>query len=126
MPIHRGIKNFFTLQILQPVGVIPKHFRDFEGPNPEGFKLVVFASILPRCIPLKHHISQLKFLFSGLPVKGLLDLLLLIMSSVHYLLSGLLHFHQLMNSSNHMIWPSFIILKEFDPDYFRHEMKAEI
>jgi hypothetical protein len=54
MPIHRAIKNFFALQILQPVGVVQEYFRDLEGPNPEGIELVVFPSILPGCIPLKH------------------------------------------------------------------------
>jgi hypothetical protein len=97
MPIHRAIKNFLFLQILQLESIIQNHFKDLKGPNLEGFKLAVFASVLPGCIPLKHQISHIEFLFSDLPVKGLLDLLLMTVSSVHYLLSGLLHFHQLMN-----------------------------
>jgi hypothetical protein len=34
IPIHRAIENFFTLQILQPVGIIWKHSSDLEGIDP--------------------------------------------------------------------------------------------
>ena len=82
-----------------------KHFQDI--------KLVVFAPILPGCIPLKHQISQLDFLLPDLLVKGLLDLLLMIMSSIHYLLSILLDLYQLMNSPDHIIRLPLTLLEEF-------------
>jgi hypothetical protein len=102
-PIYWAIKNFFALQILQPVSVVREYFRDFERSNPEGIKLVMFAFVLPGHIPLKHQISQLEIFLYDLPVKGLLDFLLITASSIHYLLLGLLRFHQLMNFSDHMI-----------------------
>jgi hypothetical protein len=81
MPIYRATENLIALQILQPVGVILTCLRDFEGPDPQGFKFFVLASVLSGRIPFKHQISQLEILFSRLSVKGLLDSLLMLVSS---------------------------------------------
>jgi len=40
---------------------------------------------------------------SALPVKGLLDPLLMILGPVHDLFPDLLNFHNLMNPSDHMV-----------------------
>ena len=103
MPIHWAVENLFTLQILQPVCVVGENLRDFEGADLEGVELAVLSFVLSRCVPLKYQISDLKLLFPDLPVKSLLDLLLMTVSCVPHLFSALLHFHYLMNSSDHMI-----------------------
>jgi hypothetical protein len=54
MPIYRATKNFITLQILQPVSVVWKCFRNLEGTDPKGFKFSMFSSILSGRIPLKY------------------------------------------------------------------------
>jgi hypothetical protein len=112
MPIHWAIENLFILQILQPVCVVGENLRDFEGADPEGVELAVLAFILSGCVPFKYQIPDLELPFSDLPVKSLFDLLLMTVSCVPHLFSDLLHFHYLMNSSDHMIWFSFVVLKE--------------
>jgi hypothetical protein len=112
MTIHCAVENLFTLQILQPVCVVRENLRDFKGVDPEGVELAVLSFILSGCIPLKYQIPDLELLFPDLPVKSLLDLLLMTVSCVRHLFSTLLHFHYLMNSSDHMIWFSLIVLKE--------------
>jgi hypothetical protein len=112
MPIHCAVENLFTLQILQPVCVVRENLRSFKGVDPEGVELVVLSFILSRCVPLKYQIPDLELIFPDLPVKSLLDLLLMTVSCIPHLFSTLLHFHYLMNSSDHMIWFSLIVLKE--------------
>ena len=112
MPIYWDAKNFFSFQILQPVGIVCKYFKDLERPEPEGIKFTVFSLFLPGCIPFEHQITLLEFFLFALPVKSLLDLLLMIVSSVQDLISDLLHFHHLMNSPEHMVRFSFIVLEE--------------
>jgi hypothetical protein len=111
MPIHWAVENLFTLHILQPVCVVRENLRDFKGADLEGIELAVLAFILSGCIPLKYQILDLEILFPDLPVKSLLDLLLVTVSCVPHLFSALRHFHYLMNSSDHMIWFSLIVLK---------------
>jgi hypothetical protein len=103
MPIHWVVENLFTLQILQPIGVVGENLRDFKGFDPEGVELVVLAFILSGCVPLEYQIPDLELLFLDLSVKSLLDLLLMTISCVPHLFSALLHFHYLMNSYDHMI-----------------------
>jgi hypothetical protein len=112
MPIDRATENFIAFQILQPVGVIGKYFKDPERPKPEGIKFTVFSLLLPGCIPLEHQITLFKFFLLVLSVESLLDLLLTIVSSVQDLLSGLLHLHHLMNSSEHKIRFPFIVMEK--------------
>ena len=112
MPIDWAAKNFFAFQILQPVSVVRKYFKDLERPEPEGIKFTVFALFLPGCIPLEHQITLLESFLFSLPVKSLLDLLLMIVGSVHDLLSDLLYFDHMMNSSEHMVRFSFKVLEE--------------
>ena len=112
MPIHWAVENLFTLQILQPIGVVGENLRDFKGADLEGVELVVLAFILSGCIPFKYQVPDLEFLFLDLSVKSLLDLLLMTISCVSHMFSDLLHFHYLMNSSDHMIWFSLVVLKE--------------
>jgi hypothetical protein len=54
MPIYRATKNFRSLQILQPVSIIWKYLRDFEGPNPQGFKFTMLSLVLFGCIPFEY------------------------------------------------------------------------
>ena len=72
----------------------------------------MFSLILSGCIPLKYQIPDLELLLSDLPVKSLFDPLLMTMSGVPHLFPDLLYFYYLMNPSDHMIYLSFIILKE--------------
>ena len=72
----------------------------------------MLASILPGCIPLEYQVTLFEFFLSVLPVKSLLDLLLMIVGSVQDLFSDLLHFHHLMNPSDHMVRFSFKVLEE--------------
>jgi len=55
----------------------------------------------------------MELLLLGFLIKNLLDPLLMVLNSDHYLLSVLLDFYQLMNSSDHIIWLFLIILEEF-------------
>ena len=112
MPIYWAAENLFALQILQPIGVVGENLRDFKGADPEGVELVVLAFILSGCISLKYQVPDLKLLFPDLSVKSPFDLLLMTVSCVPHLFSTLLHFHYLMNSSDHMIWFSLVVLKE--------------
>jgi hypothetical protein len=73
----------------------------------------MFALFLPGCIPFEHQMTLLEFFLFALPIKSLLDLLLMIVGSVHDLFSDLLHFHHLMNPSEHMVRFSFEVLEEF-------------
>ena len=113
MPIHWAVENLFTLQILQPIGVVGENLRDFEGADPKGVELAVLAFILSGCIPFKYQVPDFELLFLNPSVKSLLDPLLMIVGSVHDLLPGLLHFHHLMNPSNHMVGLLFKVLEEF-------------
>ena len=113
MPIHWAVENLFTLQILTPICVVGENIKDFKGGDPEGVELVVLASILFGCIPLKYQVPDLELLFLDLSVKILLDLLLMTIRCIPHLFSDLLYFHDLMNYSNHMIWFSLVVLKEF-------------
>jgi hypothetical protein len=54
IPIHRANKNFIAFQILQSVSVVLTYLKAFEGPDPQGFKFVVLASVLSGRIPSKH------------------------------------------------------------------------
>jgi hypothetical protein len=72
----------------------------------------VLALVLLRGIPFQHQVSYPKLFLLGLLIENLLDPLLMILSSVHYLLSGLLDFHQLMNTFDHIIGLFLIILEE--------------
>jgi hypothetical protein len=72
----------------------------------------MFSLFLPRYIAFEHHITQLKSLPFTLSVKNLLDLLLMIVGSVHDLLFDLLYFNHLMNSFEHMVRFSFKVLEE--------------
>jgi hypothetical protein len=112
MPIHWAVENLFTLQILQPICIVGENLRDFKGADPEGVELAVLAFILSGCVPLKYQVPDLELLFLDLSVKSLLDLLLMTVTCVPRLFSDLLHFHYLMNSSDHMIWFSLVVLKE--------------
>jgi hypothetical protein len=60
MPIHWATENFIAFQILQPVSVVRKCFKDLERSEPEGIKFTVFALFLSGCIPLEHQITLLK------------------------------------------------------------------
>ena len=73
----------------------------------------MFTLILLRSIPFQHRVSYLELLLVGFLIKNLLDLLLMVLNSDHYLLSGLLDFYQLMNPSDHIIGLFLIILEEF-------------
>jgi hypothetical protein len=97
---------------LQHVHVVGENLRDFERADPEGVKLVVFAFILSRCIPLKYQIPDLELFLLDLPVESLFDLLLMTISCIPHLFLDMLYLHYLMNPSDHMIWLSFMILKE--------------
>ena len=112
VPIEWATENFIVLQILQPVSVIGKYFKDLERPEPEGIKFTVFALLLPGCIPLEHQITLSKLFLLVFPVESLVDLLLTIVSSVQDLFSGLLHLHHLMNSSEHKIRFPFIVMEK--------------
>ena len=46
MPIDWAAKNFFAFQILQPVSVVWKYFKDLERPKLEGIKLTVLTPVL--------------------------------------------------------------------------------
>jgi hypothetical protein len=72
----------------------------------------VFSLFLPGCIPFEYQITLLKLFLLAFPVKILLDLLLMIVSSVQDLFSDLLHFHHLMNYSEHMVGFTLIVLEE--------------
>jgi hypothetical protein len=72
----------------------------------------VFALVLPGCVPLEYQVTLLESFLFTLPVKGLLDLLLMMVGSVQDLLSDLLHFHHLVNSSEHMVRFPFKVLEE--------------
>ena len=72
----------------------------------------MFALILHGCIPLKHQIPDLKLFLLDLPVKIQFHLLLMVLNSIHHLLFGLLDFHQLMNSYDHVIRLFLMILEE--------------
>ena len=72
----------------------------------------MFALLLPGCIPFEYQITLLKLFLLAFPVKSLLDLLLMIVSSVQDLFSDLLHLHHMMNSSEHMVRCSLIVLEE--------------
>jgi hypothetical protein len=72
----------------------------------------VFALFLSGCIPFEHQVILFEFFLSVLPVKSLLDLLLMIVGSVPDLFSDLLHFHHLMNPSEHVVRFSFKVLEE--------------
>jgi hypothetical protein len=111
MPIYRATEKLIALQILQPVCIIWIYLRDFEGPDPRGFKLAVISSILLWHVPFENQISQLEILLTVLPVKGLLDSPMLVMRSVYHLFSGLLHFYQLMYPSNHIIGLFLVVLE---------------
>jgi hypothetical protein len=87
MPIDWATENFIAFQILQPVSVIGKYFKDLERSEPEGIKFTVFSLFLPGCIPLEHQITLLEFLLLVLSVESLFDLLLTIIGSVQDLLS---------------------------------------
>ena len=113
MPIYWVVKNFFAFQILQPVSVVRKYFKDLERPKPESIKLTVLAPVLSGCIPFEHQITLLESFLSALSVKSLLDLLLMIVGPVHDLLPDLLYFHHLMNPSDHMVRLPFKVLEEF-------------
>ena len=93
MPIHRAIENFLILQILYPVDVIQEYFGYFERPDPQGFKFSVLAFILFRSIPFQYQFSYPKLFLLGLLIKNLLDPLLMVLNSTHYLLPGLMEFH---------------------------------
>jgi hypothetical protein len=93
MPIYRATENLIALQILQPVCIIWMYLRDFEGPDPQGFKLAVLSSVLLWRVPFENQISQLEIFLTVLPVKGLLDSPLTVMRSVYDLFFGLLHFY---------------------------------
>jgi hypothetical protein len=54
MPIYWAIENFIAFQILQPVSIIGKCFKDLERPEPEGVKFTVLALLLPGCIPFEY------------------------------------------------------------------------
>jgi len=110
VPIYRASKNFITLQILQLVSFIRKCLKNIEGSDPKGLKFTMLSLVLSGRIPLEHNLSQLEILFSALPTKGLLDLLLMVMCSIHYLLSSLLCFYHIMNPSNHIIRLFLVVL----------------
>jgi hypothetical protein len=54
IPIHRATKKFIAFPSMQSVSVVLTYLKDFEGPDPQGFKFVVLASVLSGCIPFKH------------------------------------------------------------------------
>ena len=93
MPIHRAIENILIIQIPYPVGVIREYFRYFERPDPQGFEFFVLAFILIRSIPFQYQVSYPKLFLLGLLIKTLLDPLLMVLNSAHYLLPGLLDLH---------------------------------
>ena len=112
VPINWAIEDFMAFQILQPVSVIGKYFKDLERPEPEGIKFTMFALFLPGCIPFEHQITLFEFFLFALLVKSPLVLQLMIVGLIHDLLSDLMHFYHLMNPSDHMIRISFKVLEE--------------
>jgi hypothetical protein len=93
MPIYWAVEKLFTLQILQLICVIRENLKDFEGSDPRGFEFSMLSFILLRSIPFQHQVSCPKFFLLGLLIKNLLDPLLMVLSSVHCLLPGLLDLH---------------------------------
>jgi hypothetical protein len=75
MPINWATEKLIAFQILQPVSVVRKCFKDFERPEPEGIKFTVFSLFLSGCIPLEHQVTLLKLFLLAFSVKGLFDLL---------------------------------------------------
>jgi hypothetical protein len=112
MPINWATEDFIAFQILQPVSVVRKCFKDLEGTEPEGIKFTVFSLLLPGCIPLEHQITLLKLFLLFFLVKSLFDSLLTIIGSIQDLLPDLMHFHHLMNPSEHMVRLPFIVLED--------------
>jgi hypothetical protein len=112
VPIYRATKDFVSLQILQVVSVIWELLRYLEGANPKGFKFSMLSFVLLGHIPFEYQISQLEILLISFLVKGLLDFLLSVMRFVHNMLSFLLHFYHLMNSSDHVIRIFLVVLEE--------------
>jgi hypothetical protein len=111
IPINRYTKKLIPLQILQLVSVIWKYLRNFEGFDPKGFKFTMLVLVLFGCIPFEYLISQLEILFIVLPVRGMLDPLLMFMCFVQHLLSSLFHFYQLLYSSDHIIRLPLVVLE---------------
>ena len=112
MPINWAAEDFIAFQILQPVSVIGKYFKDLERPEPEGIKFTVLSLFLSGCIPLEHQITLLKLFLLAFSVKSLFDLLLTIIGSVQDLFSDLLHFYHLMNPSDRHIGFPFIVMEK--------------
>jgi len=54
VPIYRATKNLISLQILQPVSIILKHFINFEGVDPKGLKFTIVSLILYGHIPFEN------------------------------------------------------------------------
>ena len=73
----------------------------------------MLSPVLLRSVPLQYQVSYLELLLLGFLVENLLDSLLMILNPFHYLLSDLLDFHQLMNSSDHVVGLFLIVLEEF-------------
>ena len=71
----------------------------------------MLALVLLRSIPFQYQVSYLELLLLGFLIKNLLDPLLMVLNFDHHLLSGLLDFYELMNSSDHVIGLFLIILE---------------
>lgn len=73
----------------------------------------MLSLVLLRSIPFQYQVSHLEIFLLGLLVENLLDLLLMVLNSIHYLLSSLLDLYQLMNSFDYIIGLLLIVLEEF-------------
>jgi hypothetical protein len=79
MSIYRATKNFITFQILQPISIIWKHFRNFEGADPKGLEFVILSLVLFGHIPFEYQFSQLEILLIAFCVKVLPNFMLSVM-----------------------------------------------
>jgi hypothetical protein len=53
VPLYGATKNFITLQILYPIGIFWRCFRNIEGIDPKGIKFSMLSLVLPGVITLK-------------------------------------------------------------------------
>lgn len=112
--IDRPSWTIFPVHFLQKKGILTPICCNLERTFPKILELSVLTFLFITCIPLQHHIIQLKFIYLCFSVINLLDLLLQFGCVLEKFFSCLLQVDHLIKPSLHGIFFIAGLLKKSD------------
>ena len=112
--INRPSRTVFPVHFFKKKGILTYISSNFENTLPQIFELSVLAFLFIPCIPLWHHIIQLKFVRFSFSIIDFIYLLLQLGCVLKNFFSCLLQVDHLIQPSLHGIFLTACLLKKTD------------